>query len=388
MNLADIHTDCCYFQTDRPCGPHKSTGVTCGACNNYDRVATKVLIVKLDAIGDVLRTTCILKAIKQKYPHSWVTWLTKNASLPLLDNNPYVVEVQAIEHHGLFLLMTTSFDVVINPDASSEASHYATLAKGREKFGFVFSEDGRLQPLNTSAEAWYLMGLNDEKKKQNTQTYQRIILDICELPTTDHPIIWAMNNEEFNYADQFALRHKIHQNGAPVIGLNTGAGGRWKWKKWTVLGYMALIEKILERIPNATILLYRGPDEQERNHELCINDRGRVIDTGHDNSLREFGALVSLCDVMVTGDTMAMHLATALGKRIVALFGPTSADEIELYGRGVKVQPKELSCLCCYLSDCEVKPACMEQISPSTVFEAVEGQCRLVHKISKLDMVA
>lgn len=388
MKATDIRVDCRHYQTDRPCAPHKSTGVTCVSCSHYDLVNTKILIVKLDAIGDVLRTTCILKSIKQKYPRSSITWLTKRAATPLLENNSYVDQIATAEDDALFLLMTSSFDVIFNPDASSEASRYATLAKGKEKFGFVFSEDGQIQPLNPAAEAWYLMGLNDEKKKLNTQTYQRIILDVCELPATDYPIIWTMNDDEYGFANQFALRHSTSRNDSPVIGLNTGAGGRWKWKKWTLQGYALLIEHILERIPRSTILLYGGPDEMERNQQLCANKHGRVIDTGHDNSLREFGALVSLCDVLVTGDTMALHLATALSKRVVALFGPTSAEEIELYGRGVKLQPKEMTCLCCYLSDCEVKPACMEQISPTTVFEAVAEQCRLLGDTTTLDMVA
>ena len=74
---------------------------------------------------------------------------------------------------------------------------------------------------------------------------------------------------------------------------------------------------------------------------------------------------------MVTGDTLGMHVATALGKKIVALFGPTSSAEIELYGQGVKIVPQSMSCLCCYLSDCDVRPACMQRIQVDRVFGEV-----------------
>jgi ADP-heptose:LPS heptosyltransferase len=378
MKIVNIHTDCRFYHSDRPCAPHKKTGITCDSCVQYDQIVTKILIVKLDAIGDVLRTTCLLTGLKQKYPNSWITWVTKKASTPLLTNNSFVDEVAAIEDTGLAILLTTTFDVVINPDASSDACRYATLAKGAKKFGFVWSDHGAITPLNQAAEAWYLMGLDDKTKKGNSRTYQSIVLDICELPQSDHPIIWNLSDQEKQFSARFAAAHNILKPGVPVIGLNTGAGGRWKWKKWTSKGYTELIEKLLSYFPDSKILLYGGVEEKERNQSLCVNKQGRVVDTGYANSLREFGALVNLCDILVTGDTLGLHLATALGKRIVALFGPTSAAEIELYGQGVKLQPKNMSCLCCYRSDCEVAPACMENISPDEVFAAIKTQYELI----------
>src|SRR6185295_1139781 len=138
----------------------------------------------------------------------------------------------------------------------------------------------------------------------------------------------------------------------------------WRWKKWTEEGFRALIESILADSPRTKILLYGGPEERERNNALAGIAPDRLVDTGTGNSLRQFGALVDLCDVMVTGDTMALHLAAALRKRIVALFGPTSAVEIELYGRGAKVIPSTMPCLGCYLSDCDIRLSCMENITP------------------------
>jgi ADP-heptose:LPS heptosyltransferase len=71
---------------------------------------------------------------------------------------------------------------------------------------------------------------------------------------------------------------------------------------------------------------------------------------------------------------MALHIAVALAKPVVALFGPTSAAEIELYGQGEKIQPPGLDCLVCYLSRCDKSPYCQELIDPERVASAVEGQ--------------
>ncbi len=96
-----------------------------------------------------------------------------------------------------------------------------------------------------------------------------------------------------------------------------------------------------------------------------------LIDTGCHNTLREFGALLDLCDILVTGDTLALHIGVALKKKVIALFGPTSYEEIDLYDRGNKVYA-DIDCLCCYRPTCDISPSCMEMITPQQVFGAVK----------------
>ncbi len=95
-----------------------------------------------------------------------------------------------------------------------------------------------------------------------------------------------------------------------------------------------------------------------------------MIDTGCDNTLGQFAALVNLCDLVVTGDTTALHIAIGLRKNVVAIFGPTCAPEIELYGRGAKVRTP-LSCAPCYRRSCEISPSCMEAIPVDEVMEKI-----------------
>jgi heptosyltransferase-2 len=123
-------------------------------------------------------------------------------------------------------------------------------------------------------------------------------------------------------------------------------------------------------LPEAKILLYGGPEEIERNKYLS-EKYPDVVDTGCENSLREFIALIDVCDLLVTGDTMALHIAAGLKKKVVALFGPTSHAEIELYGRGRKVYAQS-DCLCCYKRNCDVSPNCMELITSEMVLNAIK----------------
>jgi len=149
-------------------------------------------------------------------------------------------------------------------------------------------------------------------------------------------------------------------------------------KQWTTKGFVELARRLIDRV-GAQVLLFGGPEEKETNRRILSQAKGNVVDTGCSNSTREFAALLNLCDVVVTGDSLAMHIALALGRRVVVLFGPTSAAEIDVYDRGQKVMA-EMDCLCCYRQSCDRSPNCMESLSVDTVFHAVEEETRRAGK--------
>jgi ADP-heptose:LPS heptosyltransferase len=136
-------------------------------------------------------------------------------------------------------------------------------------------------------------------------------------------------------------------------------------KAWTVEGFLAVIEK-LKRETTADLILLGGPKERERNQQILAAAGGQIIDSGCDNTLGQFAARVSLCDLIVTGDTTALHIAIGLHKKVVAIFGPTCAQEIELYGQGTIIRTP-LSCAPCYRRSCSRSPNCMQAISAAEV---------------------
>ena len=92
-------------------------------------------------------------------------------------------------------------------------------------------------------------------------------------------------------------------------------------------------------------------------------------------TLRNFSGIVNQSRLLVSSDSLAMHLAIALKKKLVVFFGPTSPAEIELYGLGTKVYSK-MDCLVCYKKKCDIKPNCMELLSIDEIFEAVKREMR------------
>ena len=77
MTHFELKTDCRHVHWDRPCTPHKLRGRECVTCDEYEPVRARVLIIKLAATGDVLRTTAFLPAIHATWPGARVTWLTR-----------------------------------------------------------------------------------------------------------------------------------------------------------------------------------------------------------------------------------------------------------------------------------------------------------------------
>ena len=369
----EIAWDCRYFLGDRPCIWHKRNGVLC-TCDRYERIEERLLIVKLDAMGDVLRTTALLPPLAEVHPRAAVTWVTRRESVPLLKGNPYIAEVIELGHDALLHLATRTFHRVINLDASRTSAGLASVAQSSQKDGFVLDESGTVRPTNDAARGWLEAGIFDDIKRRGRETYQDRMAAILGLEGRAHQYVLQLDDDERSAARRH-LESAGLDSGRPVVGLNTGAGGRWPLKQWREDGYLELVER-LHRTEDVQFVLLGGPSEQARNERLKSASSVPLLDPGCDNPVRHFAALVGCCDVVVTGDTLAMHLSLAQGRRTVVLFGPTSWAEIELYGLGEKVVPT-MECLSCYKTSCDFVPNCMDLITTDMVEGAVRRQLAL-----------
>ncbi|MCB9881678.1 MAG: glycosyltransferase family 9 protein [Planctomycetes bacterium] len=376
--LSELKRDCRHFRSERPCRPHKHRGVVCASCDVYDPIRERITIVKLAATGDVLRTTAFLPGLRRKYPGAWIRWLTVGGAAPLFAGNPYVDEL--VVGDGIHLparLAILPQDLVLCPDADAQTASLAASIPLRDdgrRVGFGIDGDGNVVPLSEAAAHWFALGLSDAFKRANRETYQNLVGAVLELeaPIEDRPVL-VLDDREVANAKSWLDAARGGSRGATssLVGLVTGAGRRWPRKQWTLEGQIALAKDQLAK--GRTVVLYGGPEESERHDALrAALPNGAILDAGTSNSLRNFAARLSLADIVVTGDTMALHMATAFGQPVVALFGPTSSFEIELYGSGAKVFAEELDCLCCYAM-CDRTPSCMDLITVERVIESVDA---------------
>jgi heptosyltransferase-2 len=363
-----VNLNCRHFPGDRPCCFHKQLGIECDDCPYFATPEFRVLIIKLDALGDVLRTTCLLPSLKRQHPGCQVTWLTSREAAPVLENNPLIDERLVLDAEGLARLSVEKYDLVLNPDASKKSASLATMADGDIKRGYGLDDHGQVCPLNPEAIEWLEMGGRDDLKRRNRRTYQEHVHAISGLDAAGQGIILHLTDAERSFAGELARGKRLE--GEIIVGLNTGASPRWPKKLWPREGFRDLILQIRAQ-SDWRVLLLGGAAEQETNRWLNAMSYGWAVDPGSDHSLRDYFALIDLCDVIITGDTLGLHAALGLNKKAVALFGPTSPWEIDLYGRGVRVV-SELDCVCCYRTDCERSPSCMDLIQPGSVMRALQ----------------
>ncbi len=369
-----IKSDCRFFNGAKPCQFNKSRGLECFDCGFYSPRAERVLIIKLDAIGDVLRTSCITTKIKERYPNSFVVWSTRAEALDLVRANPDVDEAWCYDLATLNYLQIYTWDYVYNCSNDHPSAALASLAKSRgQKIGFLLSEDGALLPANETARLWLEMAAFDSVKKVNELSFQQILYGICGFSEPIHRPMLAL--PDFLETQAASLIHHGIRENTPVIGVNTGAGSRWPRKMPGTEQMISVISDILDTFKESHVLLFGGPQELEKNRQ--INDHlnsSRVHDMGCNHSLLEFAALLSLCHVLLCGDTLAMHIASALKIPCVALFGPTSLSEIYSYdGLITKLAAENLDCLVCY-NDCNKDQDCMTSIPNSQIMASLGRQ--------------
>ncbi|MBI4684785.1 MAG: glycosyltransferase family 9 protein [Nitrospirae bacterium] len=339
-------------------------------CEHYIPLKENLLIIKLDAIGDVLRTTCLLPVIAKAWPELRISWITRQESVPLLENNPYITEVIPYGADALVNLALRKFDRVINLDAGKISSGMAAIAKAKEKIGYVLHEGGYVTATNNAAEEWLQMGVFDDLKRANIRTYQEIMCSILSLPTDGMKYVLELTETEKAEGQRHLLNLGLDLK-KPIIGIHTGGGGRWRLKQWEEEKFIELISQLA--LKDLQVLLFGGPLERELNKRIMARGNSLVFDAGCDNEVRYFASLINCCSVVLSGDSLAMHIALAMGQRAVVLFGPTSNTEIELFGLGEKVI-SDLDCLACYKKDCDFIPNCMDSISVDMVKQAIIRQ--------------
>lgn len=362
-------TSCRYFNGYKPCG--KSTDCERTRCASFTTVHERILIVHLEALGAVLRSTSLLPAIRRKYPRAHITWITKAPAHHLLKGVNGIDRVLTTSPEDVLALSALDFDLAFVIDKSLTAAGLLRQTRVEEIRGFrTGGAAGAVVPANPEALILWSLGLSDQKKFfENTKSEQQLVHEALALGD--------YTRDEYNIelsADERGLawrrRKTWSPEGAPVIGINTGCSATLPAKRLSVEGHRQLITRIL-RTPEfygSPVVLLGGPEDTERNHEIA---RGLpVVVSPSNKGLRDGLASVAACDLVVTGDSLGMHMAIGLRKWVVAWFGPTCSQEIDLYGRGVKILT-QAPCSPCWKRVCQQPVMCYDQIDFDQVMGAL-----------------
>lgn len=341
-------------------------------CKEMNPIGTKILIINLDAMGDVLMTTAQLPAIKRKYPESTVYWITLKIAAGLLEKNSYIDRVLVYDFESLSILHSLEFDIVMNVDKSMRSGALAMQINAKERLGFGINSNGQIIPLNKGAEYNYRLGMDDHLKfKINQRSGQDYLSETFNLDYKRDYYVFHFTQAEFKFIEEYKQEVGVTQNDK-IIGFNTGCSLLFPNKKMTIEQHIAVIEKLLS-YNQFKIMLLGGPEDELRNKEIADTFQGQVINTPTHGGVRKGACYESIPQVIITGDSFGMHLAIALKKYVIAWFGLSCWSEIDLYDRGVKLFPGGLFCAPCWKKVCPYNLECIQMIDLERIVkEAVD----------------
>jgi len=331
------NTKCRFFDEKYACDTLTTEGYEdCSECKFAEEYSKKILIIKFGALGDVIRTTPILEAIKKKYGHdTLIYWLTLPESEELLQKNPLIDKILLYNLDSVLRLQQENFDVLFSLEINTPATLIANLVNANEKYGYFFSNRATFC-FNQGAQEYLETVFLNTKKLQNRKTYQQLIFQACNLPySNEFPIIKIYEKKE-DFVNKFKQENNISNN-EQILGIHIGADSRWPSKTWADEKLIEFIKTIYGKYK---IILFSGPNEigkikniKEKLYQQGIN----IITNNPENSYSEFAAILNICDIVITYDTFALHMAIALKKPTIALFFCTPGWEIEDYGFSKKI---------------------------------------------------
>ncbi|HTI99174.1 MAG TPA: lipopolysaccharide heptosyltransferase II [Dongiaceae bacterium] len=327
----------------------------------------KILILKPSSLGDVIQALPVLRLLKLAHPASEIHWWIDSRLAGLLTGDPDLAQVVPFERHGwnkparwrqlgrdIRWLRAQKYDLVIDLQCLARSGTFAWLANGQFLVGLDEPREGargyydrivRRPSFHTHAVDWYLG-----------------VLPLLGVPVHGN-FTWLPER----VAVAQGLRDKWQMDRSRWIVLQPGA--RWLNKRWPVQHFAALVTQLALRLPEHRFAILGGGDDREMGETIAAVAPARCLNLAGRLSLHEMVEWLRASELMVTNDTGPMHVAAALGKPVVALFGPTEPHRTGPYGQVAEALRQPLSCVPCLKATCHHVPRmeCLETITPARV---------------------
>jgi heptosyltransferase-2 len=310
---------------------------------NADDKRKRVLIIKpgysetLDpddsgvvSLGDILRTTVILHLFPPEHYH--VTWLTDKKGIPLLKGNTHIHRLLAVNPFTPHLLLSEWFDIVVNFEKEPGICAVSDRIPAWRRYGF------RLDPKTHSAVAYdhsdeaLSFTVDSMAKRNKVKSWSEILYEMLGHKYEGQPYL-------LGYRPRTGIKYDV--------GLNHLIGKKFPLKRWPEAHWNGLHDQLSSR------------------YSVCWQQGNNDID--------DYIEWIASCRVLVTNDSLGLHIALALGKPVVALFGPTLATEVA-GACLVKIGPPlDWDCIPCMESSCSRGDPCIAHISVESVMNSVSA---------------
>jgi len=324
----------------------------------------------------VVQALPVLRLIKRHLPAGEIFWWIDSALAPLLEGDPDLTGVVRFERkrwaqpkcwpemfRSIQWLRAQNFDWVVDLQCLARSGAFAWLANGKFLIG--------LDEVREGARGFYDVAAPRKSFHTHAVDWYLAVLPQLGVPVHDN-FSWLPERAEI----AAAVKSKWRTGEARWIALQPGA--RWENKRWPVENFAGLVRRLAEKFSDARFAILGSGEDRPSGEIISRAAPSRSLNLCGETSLPEMVEWIRMCELMVTNDTGPMHVAAALGKPLVALFGPTEPSRTGPYGRLENVLRIELPCSPCLKSYCtyEKPNECLKAISPAMVFERVQKQFR------------
>ena len=334
-----------------------------------------ILVIKLRYLGDVLLATPTLHALKAAYPMARLTALVNRGTEEILSGNPDVDEILSLER-GTILdqcrfvadVRHRRFDMVVDLTDGDRAALLSRISGAPIRIGFNAEQrwTGRC----------YTTVVHGEAGAHRIERDLAALIPL-KIPATDRiPRLWLTNEDEAG-AEELLAKLAIATD-KPLVVIQPGA--RYWFKAWPTERFAELADRLIERF-GCQVLVGGSQQEAEVTQLVVRKAKGRLVSIAGLSPIRTLAALLKRAALFVGNDSGAMHIATAVGTPVVALFGPSNPAEWGPRGGPAEVIYKGLDCRICFHPTCQRgEENCMKLITVDEVMHAAVRQIRQVYK--------
>ena len=329
----------------------------------------------MSALGDVMHALPCAAALRELYPNARITWIVHPQFGTFVPEQPIVDEVIYFDKKAFSkmsvagklkeffrmrsLLHSKNFDLVLDLQGLFKSAVVAWMTGCRNCFGYNDMREC------SSLISKPLHGKND--KGHIVQQYLDVIRYFGS--TVEEPVfpMPALISEKEAMKDALC-RKFANKNQEEIVALVPGAG--WVTKEWPVEYFIELAKALIGQ--GKVIVLIGGPAEISKGNEIeeaLPNDK--VLNLVAKTNLRELAALMDNVGLCIGGDTGPVHIAAAMGCRIVAMFGASSGHRAGPYGKKVTIVSTTENCAPCFKRKCPLNKNCMEKISVAEVLQHI-----------------
>lgn len=333
----------------------------------------KILILKPSSLGDVVQALPVLRLLKLHWPESEIYWWVDSTLASLLEGDSDLAGVVCFERRrwaspvhwpeiwrSVRWMRAQSFDLVIDLQCLARSGAFAWLANGKVLIGLDEPREG--------ARGFYDIVVPRGSFYRHAVDWYLEVLNVLEVP-----IHWNFTWLPERPAVAAEVKRKWHTETARWIALQPGA--RWANKRWPIENYTELVRQLASALPHFKFAILGDEADRELGTAVGRVDSQRCLDLTGKISLPEMVEWIRLSELVIGNDTGPMHVAAALGKPLVAIFGPTEPRRTGPYRQLRGVVQANLPCVPCLKPRCSYfKPLeCLRAISPAALLAHAEA---------------